>query len=157
MKLGEISVFYGVFSTTEMKKHQLKAILFSLKALTKGLKKVHIKVLTDNSTTVACINKLGTSRSQGCDSVTKEISNSANSAIWLSARHLPEKQNTEVDFTRNTKHEIHTEWKLNKFVFHFIYGELGLSRTIDLFATRKNTQLRTLVSVERDGVTWCKQ
>ena len=109
-----------LFSTTEMKKHQLKAILFSLKALAKGLTKVRIKVLTDNSTTVARINKLSASGSQECDSVTKEISNSAIFAIWLSATHLPEKQNTEADFTRNTKHKIHTEWKLNKFVFHFI-------------------------------------
>ena len=148
-----------------MKKNQQKVILFGLKALVKGLTKVPMKVLTDNSTAVAYISKFGASRSQECDSVTKEISNSANSAtylpelqhIYISPTYLPEKQNTEADFTRNTKHEIHTEWKLNKFVFHFIYGELGLSPTIDLFAARKNTQLRTFVSAERDGVTWCKQ
>ena len=103
-----------------MKKNQQKVILFGLKALVKGLTKVPMKVLTDNSTAVAYISKFGASRSQECDSVTKEISNSANSAIWLSPTYLPEKQNTEADFTRNTKHEIHTEWKLNKFVFHFI-------------------------------------
>ena len=103
-----------------MKKNQQKAILFGLKALVKGLTKVPMKVLTDNSTAVAYINKFGASRSQECGSVTKEISNSANSAIWLSPTHLPETQNTEADFTRNTKHQIQTEWKLNKFVFHFI-------------------------------------
>ena len=44
----------GLFSTSEMKEHinvlGLKAILFGLKTFTKGLTKVHIKVLTDNST-----------------------------------------------------------------------------------------------------------
>ena len=128
-----------------MKEHinviELKAILFGLKALAKDLTKVHIKVLTDNSTAVPCTNKFGTSRSQECESVTKEISNSANSAIWLSAIHFPEKHNTEADFTRNTKQEIHTEWKLNE-------SDLGFYPTIDLFVTRINTQLRTFVSVE---------
>ena len=42
----------GLFSTSEMKKHinglELKAILFGLKTLEKGLTKVYIKVLTDN-------------------------------------------------------------------------------------------------------------
>ena len=65
----------GLFSTSEMKEHinvlELKAILFGSKAVAKSLTKVHIKVLTDNSTAVACINKFGTSRSQECDSVIK--------------------------------------------------------------------------------------
>ena len=66
-----------LFSTSEMKKHinilELKTILFGLKALAKGLTKVHIKVLTDNSAAVACIKQLGTSRSQECDSVTRDM------------------------------------------------------------------------------------
>ena len=67
----------GLFSTSEMKEYinvlELKAILFGLKTLAKGLTKIHIKVLTDNSVAVACINKFGTSRSQECDSIAKEI------------------------------------------------------------------------------------
>ena len=67
----------GRFSTSEMKENinvpELKAILFGLKALGKGLTKVYIKVLTDNSTAVACINNFGTDRSQEFDSVTKGI------------------------------------------------------------------------------------
>ena len=64
-----------LFSTSEMKEHinflELKAILFGLKALAKGLTKIYITVLTDNSTAVACINKFDTSRSQDCDSIKK--------------------------------------------------------------------------------------
>ena len=52
----------GLFCTSEMKKHinvlELKTILFGLKALTKGLTKIQIKVLTDNSTEVVCINNM---------------------------------------------------------------------------------------------------
>ena len=50
----------GIFSTYEMKKHisilELKAVLFGLKDLAKGLTKVHIKVLTDISNS-SCIHK----------------------------------------------------------------------------------------------------
>ena len=60
-----------------MKEHinvlELKAILFGLKVLGKGLTKVYIKVLTDNSTAVACIKNFGTGRSQECSSVIKDI------------------------------------------------------------------------------------
>ena len=58
-------------------------------------------------------------------------------------------ENTEADF-ESRKYEIHTEWKLNESVFHFIWGELGFSPTIGLFATRINTQLRTFVSYRPD-------
>ena len=58
-------------------------------------------------------------------------------------------QNKEADF-ESRKHEIHTDWKLNESVFHFICGELGFSPAIDLFATRINTQMRTFVSYRPD-------
>ena len=145
----------GLFSTSEMKKHinvlELKAILFGLKTLAKGQTKVYTKVLTDNWTAVACINKFGTSISHECESVTKEIWQwaSDSSIIWLYATHLPEIQITEVVF-ESQKHEIHTEWQLKESLFHFISGELGFSSTIDLFATRINTQLGTFVSYRPD-------
>ena len=57
----------GLFSASEVKEHinvlELKAILFGLKALAKSLTKIHIEVLTDNSTAVACINKFSKCRS----------------------------------------------------------------------------------------------
>ena len=144
----------GLFSTSEMKEYinvlELKAILFGLKTLAKGLTKIHIKVLTDNSVAVACINKFGTSRSQECDSISKEIWQWASvSSIWLYATHLPGIQNMEAEF-ESWKYEIHTEWKLNESAFHFIYGELGFSPSIHLFATRINIQLRTFVSYRPD-------
>ena len=55
----------------------------------------------------------------------------------------------EADF-ESWKYEIHTEWKLNESVFHFIYGELGFSPSIHLFTTRINIQLRTFVSYRPD-------
>ena len=130
-----------LFSKSEMKGHinllELKAILFGLKALEKGLTKIHIIVLTDNSTTVACINKFGTCRSQECDSI-KKVCNTLT---------RNKKYGSRFEYQ---KYEIHTEWKLNESAFYFICGELGFSPAIDLFATRLNTQLRTFVSYRPD-------
>ena len=87
------------------------------KSFRKGLTKVYIKVLTDNSTAVACIKNFGTGRSQECNSVIKDIWQVASdSSIWLPAAHLPGMQNTEADL-ESRLHEIHTEWKLNKLYF----------------------------------------
>ena len=84
----------GLFSTLEKEGHinvlELKAVLFGLRSLAKDLKSIHIKVLCDNSTAVACINKFGSSRSFKCDSLAQEIwAWAAEFNILLSATHLP--------------------------------------------------------------------
>ena len=45
---------------------ELLGVLFGLKALCKDIQGQNIKVLTDNSTTVACINKMGSTKI-GCN------------------------------------------------------------------------------------------
>ena len=152
--MGQISTG-GLFSIHEKEEHinvlELKAILFGLKSLAREANNKHIKVLKDNSTAVACINKFGTSRSQECDIITKQIWHwASDSTIWLSATHLPGKENAEADY-ESRKHEVHTEWKLNESLFKFICKKkLNFSPEIDLFATRINTQLKTFVSYRPD-------
>ena len=55
----------GLFSDEETQNHitvlELKAILFGLKSLARHTQLAHIKILRENSTAVACINKFGTS------------------------------------------------------------------------------------------------
>ena len=67
----------GLFSTSEQEDHvnalELKTVLLELRLLAKDSKSIQIKVLCNNSTAVACINKLDTSRSLECDSFAKEI------------------------------------------------------------------------------------
>ena len=109
------------FSILEKKDHinvlDLKAVLFRLRSLAKDLRSTHIKVLCDNSTAVACINKFGTSRSFECDSLAQETwAWAAKANILLSATHLPGVQNFEADL-KFRKQEIHTEWKFKDSVF----------------------------------------
>ena len=91
----------GLFSEEETQDHinvlELKAILFGLKSLACHIQLAHIKILCDNSTAVACINKFGTSHSGKCDILSKQIRNWAQeNGNWLSATHIPGIQNTEV-------------------------------------------------------------
>ena len=66
-----------LFSDEETKNHinvlELKAILFGFESLARDIRLAHIKILCDNSTTVACINKFGTSHSGKCNTLTKQI------------------------------------------------------------------------------------
>ena len=67
----------GLFSDEETQDHinvlEVKAILFGLKSLPRHIQLAHIKILCDNSTAVACINKFGTSHSGKCDNLSKQI------------------------------------------------------------------------------------
>ena len=51
---------------------ELKAALFALQSLCMGYKHTHIRLLSDICTTVACINKFG-STNEKCNDVTREI------------------------------------------------------------------------------------
>ena len=126
----------------------MKAVLFGLRSLAKYLKLIHIKVLRDNSTAVACINKFGTSKSFECDSLTQEIwVCAANVSILPSAVHIPWVQDFEVDL-ESRKQELYTEWKLKDSDFQFLRRKLDFSPNIDLFIIRINTNLPILLPVD---------
>ena len=63
----------GSWTEEEKSRHinelELLGVLFGLKALCKDIQGQNIKVLTDNSTTVACINKMGSTK-VGCNNIT---------------------------------------------------------------------------------------
>ena len=108
----------GLFSDEDTQNHisvlELKAILFGLKYLAPHIQLTHIKILCDNSTAVACINKFGTSHSGKSDTLSKQICKWAQeNENWLSATHIPRIQNTEVNL-ESRKNEVHTEWKRRK-------------------------------------------
>ena len=67
----------GLFSDEETQNHvnvvELKAILFDLKLLARHIRLTQIKMLCDNSTAVACVNKFGTSHSGKCDTLSKQM------------------------------------------------------------------------------------
>ena len=66
----------GSWINTEKNWHinalELKSILLSLMSIVKD-HGIHVKVFSDNTTAIACINKLGTSHSELCHHITKQI------------------------------------------------------------------------------------
>ena len=143
----------GIFSAFEQDQHinvlELKAVLFGLKALI-PYTNTHIKVLSDNTTTVHCINNMGSCKSIECDLITTDIwewTRVTNN--WLIASHIPGVFNEEADI-ESRKNEFRLEWKLDKNVFDDIMQHFSFHPDIDLFASRLNTQLPKFVSFRPD-------
>ena len=110
----------------------------------------HVKILSDNITTVHAINKMGTSHSNNCNEVANEIWDLAISKdIWSSATHLPGKYNVEAD-EESRKKDTQLEWKLSEQWFIKLCSALSVKPEIDLFANRLNYQLKPFVSYRPD-------
>ena len=67
----------GNWSPSESKHHvnylEMLAILLGLQTFAKGKSNTHIRIMCDNTTAVNVINHMGTSHSDPCNSVVKEI------------------------------------------------------------------------------------
>ena len=90
---------------------ELKAISLALKSFVKTSHK-HIKIMSDNTTAIHCINKMGTSHSMECHHEVLKIWEWA--IIYknhLSAAHIPGKLNTVADKESRSNH-IDTGWML---------------------------------------------
>ena len=148
----------GHWSLVEMSYHinvlELKAVDFGLRALLQNVFKAHIKVLSDNTTTVACINKMGTTRSKDCNKVAQDIWNWVIAhGNWLTASHIPGRVNTEAD-KESRKSLTRTEWKLNPSIFKSVMEHFDWKPEIDLFASRINFQIQKFVSYHHDPDSW---
>ena len=122
---------------------ELKAVLFGLKSLCSSEFGTTIQVFSDNSTTIACVNRKGSAKEE-CNDITRLI------WLWclerditLIAIHLPGVQNVTADMeSRKTRQ---TEWMLNKKIFERVNEMFG-PFDIDLFASRVSKQLNSYMS-----------
>ena len=118
---------------------ELKAILLAVILFVKAIHK-HIKIMSDNTTAIHCINKMGTSHSMECHHEVLKIWEWA--IIYknhLSAAHIPGKLNTVADKESRSNH-TDTEWMLQSKVLNLALEHLCFKPEIDLFATNINTQ-----------------
>lgn len=92
---------------------ELKAAFFALQTFASDKRDIHVRLMSDNTTAVACINKMGTSHSEHCNKITKDIwLFCKNRGLWISAAFIPGKQNVEADEeSRDTNFD--TEWQIN--------------------------------------------
>ena len=109
------------WSSTEAIEHinvlKLKAVLFGIASPLSCSKNCHIKILSDKTTTVYCINNMGTSNSSKCNEITKSIWQWAiPQNNWLTATCIPGVLNTEADY-ESCRNNSGTEWKLLEKIY----------------------------------------
>ncbi|XP_074643979.1 uncharacterized protein LOC141900830 [Tubulanus polymorphus] len=146
-------VTQGLWSPQEASKHinvlELMVVQLALGASAGDKENCHIHFRMDNSTAVAQINKMGSTRSRELLGVTKQTWQwCLRKGITLTAAHLPGVQNLEADRSSRVFEES-SDWHLDPKVFKSVEQVLGVME-IDLFASKHNTQKEKYVSWKAD-------
>lgn len=125
---------------------EMVAIKYALMAFIKiNCATEHIRIMSDNATAIAYINKQGGSKNMHCNSISVDIWETCISHnIFISAAHIPGVQNTVADVASRQFHDA-AEWMLDPKNFNKLCSIYGRP-DIDMFATRLNKQLETYVS-----------
>jgi hypothetical protein len=142
----------GRWSEEESSHHinylELLAIFHALRAFSKDLSATHIQIRTDNTCAMSYINNMGGIKSIISDQLACEIWFWAiKKDIWLSATHVPGKQNLADHGSRFFNDNV--EWMLNKMIAKTIMS-LWETPSLDMFASRLNKQLDKFVSWKLD-------
>jgi len=127
---------------------ELLAALYTIQSFSKTLQNCHVRIMVDNSCTVAYIQNMG-GRKQRCNAIVHTLWKwCIVRSIWISACHIPGKTNCAADKLSRMEHD-NVEWKLEPSMFAIINDLWGPCK-IDLFASRLNTQLPVYVSWKHD-------
>ena len=143
----------GRWSQPESQLHinvlELMAAGLALKSFTKEKRKCHVHLRLDNTTAVAMITKMGTTRSPPLLQAAKHIWDYAlQKEIILTAEHLPGVTNTLADKLSRVFQDS-SSWKLKKSAFNQLQRLPG-PWTMDMFADRLNHQLEKYMSWKND-------
>ena len=144
----------GLWTAEEKTHHinylELLGVFLGMKTFLSLFKSKHVRLMVDNSTSVAVINNMGTSHSKTLNTLCKNIWEWAISRdLWLSAAHIAGKLNTQADFESRDNRSAH-EWKLNPPMLKRALRDLDVMPEIDLFASRINNQFERYVSYRPD-------
>lgn len=144
----------GFWSDEEKSYHinylELLAVFMGLQTFFKTHYNTHLRILTDNTTAIAVLNHMGTSHSDPCNRLGKEIWEwCIDRNIWLSAAHIPGVHNIKADLESRRTND-NTEWMLDRALLNNALSQLSLRPNIDLFASRLNNQFPQYVSFKPD-------
>ena len=146
---SESNEAFGFWSYEESKFHinilESKSVLFAFQALIRNKSNMHILIRSDNTTTVAYINNMGSVRSRViCDIIIElyEFCNSRN--IRIQASHLAGRFNSHADaLSRKSRDHCYS---LPSALFSSISDIIPFVPQIDLFASRLNNLVSTYYS-----------
>jgi len=147
--LGEITIS-GIWPKRYAKQHinwlELQAVWLTMQALEEMLIGSAVEVLSDNSTTVAYINKQGGTRSATLCALALQFWQWCRERrIHVVATHIAGVNNVLADALSRGSTDHPTEWTLHKSVFHRI-KQTWETPWIDMFASEKNHLLPTFFS-----------
>ena len=129
---------------------ELLAIFYSLKTFRADLRGTHVKVFSDNTTAVAVVNHMGTSKSDTCNQIGKKIWLFCQAEdIWVTCAHVPGVENEIADFESRRDYKD-SEWMLHPQIFREACDFTNFEPNLDCFANRINTQLKDYVSFRPD-------
>ena len=140
----------GAWSPHEKDLHinckEMLAIYFSLRSFCAHFHGLHIRVLSDNTTAISVLNKMGTVRSQQWNLIAQTVWQFCrDNKIWITCAHIPGKLNTEAD-TESRKEYKQAEWMLNSDIFEKAVQRFNFIPDLDCFASRINSQIPRYVS-----------
>ena len=143
----------GRWKSEEMTHHinylEMLAIFFALQSFENHITNKYVRILSDNTTAISYINKMGGIKSECCNDLAVEIWNwCLDRNIWLLCSHIPGKINNEAD-KLSREFSDQTEWHLDHDIFLQICSKFYVP-DIDLFASRLNKQLDTFCSWKPD-------
>ncbi|GFN75811.1 reverse transcriptase/ribonuclease h/methyltransferase, partial [Plakobranchus ocellatus] len=129
---------------------EMMATFMGLKSFAKDRTDIHVQIYTDNVSTMACINKMGSSKLPKLDHLSRTTWDWCKERnIWLSMARIVGCENIEAD--HESRHvNIDTEWKLNTILLQEALGLLNFTPEIDLFASRLNHQFHDYISFKPD-------
>ena len=123
---------------------ELKAILMGLQSLCSDCRHTHIRLRSENTTAVACIDRCGSTK-LNLHVLTERIFDWAQSrGIVLSAEHVRSIYNVGADKESRWKN-LDAEWMLTPHVFRMLCHKF-YTPDVDLFASRINAQVATYAS-----------
>ena len=126
---------------------ELQAVWLTLQHFLPQVRDTAVDVLTDNSTTVAYINKEGGTQSPTLCYLALDLwAWCRQHGIYLVANHISGVRNVLADALSRGKHNHPTEWSLHKTVVRLIF-EHWPTPHVDLFASEKNHKLPVFFSV----------
>ena len=77
---------------------EMLAVLYALRSYKEDIEGQHVRVLSDNSTTVFVLNKMGTTRSKPCNDLAKKIWEFCrDNMIYITCAHIPGVENIVAD------------------------------------------------------------
>ena len=144
-------VISGQWSSAWAKHHinwlELQAVWLTLQHFLPQVRDTAVDVLTDNSTTVAYINKeVGTQSPTLCYLALDLWAWCRQHGIYLVANHISGVRNVLADALSRGKHNHPTEWSLHKTVVQLIF-EHWPTPHVDFLASEKNHKLPVFFSV----------